>query len=145
MAYKWAVMERVFWVRWRQLSAKDLDQILVDVINTRKALREKVIYVSTVPADHPVPTSEERQALDKFASDVIEHCDDVHLVMEGSGVTHAMQRAAMTGLMVILRGKRFSALHIHKFVGQALKHIEVKHALDPDALLAQAKSRGLVD
>ncbi len=144
MAYQWGVMERVFWVRWRKLTAHDLDQILVDVMNTRRSIGDKVIYVSTVPADHPVPTSQERAALDRFAGNVIDHCHDVYLVMEGDGLKHAMQRAAMTTVMVTLRGKRWANLHIHKSVAQALSHIQIKHGLEPTPVLDAARAKGLV-
>lgn len=142
MAYKWGLFGRVFIVRWiGGLTPADLPSILRDIVNARRTQGEGIIYVTAIPEDAAVPTSEQREALKEFVEKLTEHCTEYHTIFEGNSIKHSIQRTVISGVMMVLQRNTF----VHRTVEEALKKIASRNpGVDASALLVQARLRGLI-
>lgn len=144
MAYVWQLIDNAFFVRWKKLSIVDLDKIANDVQNARKAQGKPIIYVSITPADLPVPSAAERQALTDFATVAHPHCEQVHVVILGDSVKHSIQRTAITTLQWFMQ-QRSAQMVIHKQIEPVVRAVGLRIGRKPEDLQKLLESRGLLD
>ena len=141
MSYSWMMIDRAFFIRWKQLQIADLTHLLRDLTNARRSMTQPIIYVSITPADHRVPTAEERQALNTFAAQAKHHCEVSYLVFEGDSMKHRIQRTALTSMLFLLQREHYSGTHIHKNVESVLQIIGPQMGRTQEELARQLRAR----
>jgi hypothetical protein len=90
-----------------------------------------------VQADAPIPTSEERKALEKFAGDIKPLVEHAYLVVEGEGFKASIQRSVIIGL-TFFKDRGFTS--IHKTVDEGLRAIAKRTNVGYDELAAGARN-----
>lgn len=119
MPYTVARHERVYLVRWSDLTLPDLTRIKLSAKNASAELGVKLLYVTVVEPGARVPNSEERTALLEFARELSPFCEKVYMVFEGHGVRQSIQRAAITGVLLFVQ-KKGLPISVHKSVEDTL-------------------------
>jgi hypothetical protein len=128
----------VFFVHWESAPIpRELDQILPSVEKFSKELGRKIVYLTVVPPDAPVPSSTERRALDAFAASLRPFVEQAYLVLEGEGFKASIQRSVVTGLTFIKeRGYTTICRSVEEAVGKIVAHTKGDRA----ALLAAVRA-----
>ncbi len=103
MAYHTFVSDWIFVIRWTRFEPSDAMGVLEAVAEARRAARRPLIYLSVVAADAPVPSTEERHALDHLVSRLDDYCGAYYIVLEGDNVTRALQRTVVAGAGLFAR------------------------------------------
>jgi hypothetical protein len=134
MAYVRAVYDGIFFVRWQTApDVLELDRLLDDLARTQQRHGRKMIYVAAIGADVDVPAGIQRHALAKFGERATPFVSETHLILEGDGFKHSIQRSVVTAIYVIKGGP--VPVHIWKSVGEAVEAIG-RRLGRPPAMLA---------
>jgi|SRR6476646_7717487 hypothetical protein len=128
----------VFFVHWQSAPIpRELDEILPAVEKRSKELGRKLMYLTVVPPDAPVPSSVERKALDAFAASLKPWVEQAFLVLEGEGFKASIQRSVVIGLTFF---KERGYTTICKNVDEAVRKIAAITKGDRTALLAAVRA-----
>jgi len=131
----------LYFVHWQGAPIpSELDEIFPDVEKLSKRLGRKIIYLTVVPPDAPVPSAEQRKGLDAFAITLRTCVDHAYLVLEGEGFRASIQRSVVTGLTFV---KERGYTTICKNVDEAITKIAARTGADRATLLAAARGNGL--
>ena len=140
MPFTCATVDWIFIVRWSRFDPNDTARVLERVADARRIAKQPLIYLSIIEADAPVPTSRDRKALDALAGRLDEYCDAYHLVLEGDGMKHALQRAIVSGAGLFAR----RTVSVYRTVDEAVARIAVGLKEQPPSLRARLGVSGLV-
>src|SRR3954471_3477851 len=89
----------LYFVHWQGAPIpRELDEIAPDVEKTYQRAGHKIMYLTVVPPDAPVPSADERKALDAFATRLRAWVDHAYLVLQGEGFRASIQRSVVIGL-----------------------------------------------
>jgi hypothetical protein len=97
--------ERLFIVYWRRVPAEsELDHLVALIRDRRDAVRSQLFYVAIIPAEIDVPEGMQRHTLAKFGERAGPYVASAHLVLEGNGFKHALQRSVITAIYTLRGG-----------------------------------------
>lgn len=131
----------LYFVHWQGAPvASELDQIFPEIEKLSKRLGRKILYLTVVPPEAPVPSADERKGLDAFAQKLKSCIEHAYLVLEGEGFRASIQRSVVTGLTLF---KERGYTTICKDVTEAITKIAARSGADRDTLLAAARGNGL--
>jgi hypothetical protein len=140
--YRAGTFGQVLFVQWKSSpNATDLAAILPQVEEASRRVGGPVSYLTVIPPDAPVPSAEERKALEAFAEKLRSSVDHAYLVLEGNGFKASIQRSVVTGFTYLKNGGFTS---IHKTVEEALHTLAVRSGLDYKGIASHARAQGLL-
>jgi hypothetical protein len=142
MPYRSGRFGNVFYVAWQSAPlTEELSAIEAEVALAVKATGHKLLYLTIVPATAPVPSTEQRKALDAFALRMRELVEHAFLVLEGEGFRASIQRSVIIGLtMWKERGYTTICRNVENALTRMAEHGEESR----NALVAGAREQGLV-
>jgi hypothetical protein len=107
MSHSRALWGRVFLAIWDSgaVSMVDALQIPKAVSDAYTSVGKPLIYVAVFSPRIPPPQDDVRKVMADNMDAMLEHCEAMHLVFEGTGFGHTMQRMAMASILLIA-GKR---------------------------------------
>jgi hypothetical protein len=142
MPHRRGSFAEVYFVHWQGAPIpRELDEIGPEVERLFKRTGKKISYLTVVPPDAPVPSAEERKALDAFARRIKEWVDQAYLVLEGEGFRASIQRSVVIGLTL---WKERGYTTICRDVADAIDKIAARTGADRATLEAAARGNGLV-
>jgi flavin-dependent dehydrogenase len=142
MGYTSGVFDRVFYVRWASSpTAADLATLGPELERACERAKQPLSYLTVVPSDAPVPSSEERAGLEAFAGRIRPWVEHAYLVLEGEGFKASIQRSVIIGLTFF---KERGYTTIFKTVDEALRRIASRTGADYNTLVAAARGNTLV-
>jgi hypothetical protein len=138
MSHSRAVLGRVFLAVWDAgaVSMVDALQIPKAVADAYTNVGKPLIYVAVFSPRIPPPQDDVRKVMADNMDAMLEHCEAMHLVFEGTGFGHTMQRMAMASILLIA-GKR-KKVHIAHSIKDA-----ISQAPDMGAEIAVAVKKAL--
>jgi hypothetical protein len=109
MSFETMVQGNVILLRWMIPDIKDAPLIIKAVRDNSIAQGLKLIYVAVAPSDSPPPRDDLRKAMSDNVAAMLEYCQSVHLVFEGSGFGQTIKRAALASVVLVsgMRGRMF--------------------------------------
>lgn len=142
MAYSTGSFDRVFFVRWASSpTPADLAAIAPELERAQERAAEPLSYLTVVPPDAPVPSSQEREALETFARRIKNTVEHAYVVLEGDGFKASIQRSVVIGLTF---WKERGYTSIFKTVDEALRKMASRTGADYRALATAARSANLI-
>ena len=142
MAFSTGCFDRVFFVRWTSSPAvAELEAVGAALAREQQRSKTPLSYLTIVPPDAPVPSAEERKALDAFARRIKPTIEHAYLVIEGDGFKASIQRSVIIGLTF---WKERGYTSIFKTVDEALGRIAARTGADLATLSAAARGHGLI-
>ncbi len=142
MAYASGLFDRVFFVRWASSpNPADLATLGPEIERAQKRSAVPLSYLTIVPPEAPVPSADERHALEAFARDIKSSIEHAYVVLEGDGFKASIQRSVVIGL-TFWKERGFTT--IFKTVDEALHKIATRTGADYATLAAAARGHRLV-
>jgi hypothetical protein len=142
MAYRSGTFGGVFFVRWRASPAeKELAGLMPQLEAAHERLGAPLSYLTVVTAEAPVPSAEERRALEQYARDIRRFVDHSYLVIEGEGFKASIQRSVIIGL-TFWKERGFTS--IYKTVDEALQRMAARTGVEYATLAAGARANDLL-
>jgi hypothetical protein len=132
-------IQNVLIVRWIKPESGDSPMIAELVAKNARRLRKKLVYVGVVPKDSESPSEAVRREMIKAFPPVLEHCECVHLVLEGHGLSKAVIRTVAAGIFLV--GGQRGRVTTHDSVRDALEHCPHLNS-DAQRILKHAKDLG---
>lgn len=142
MAYTTAIVDRVFFVRWSRVETRDVLQVQHEVEQARKRIGEPLVYVGIVPAASELPSDAVRKAMMDTMASMLEQCEVIHLVIEGSGFRQTIIRSFTAGILLVA-GRR-GRIVIDETLEEAVHAAAARLRTDAAKLLRYAQARGVV-
>jgi hypothetical protein len=122
MPHQLRVYEHLFWVEWTGIPEIDeLEILLEDLVRRRVAIGRPLVYVAVIPADVDVPSGVQRHDLARFGERATPYVEATHLVLEGAGFKHALQRSAVTAMYFLKQG--IVKVYVHRLVDEAIDEV----------------------
>lgn len=142
MACSTITIDPIFAVRWENPEPQDLRRVDLAVAELHKRLGKPCLYLAIVPADAEAPSNEMRSAMIAGMSGMLEHCESIHFVIEGSGFKHTVLRSALAGILLVAgrRGRVF----VHTTVQDALQAVAAHVKLEPSSILRTLRAQQFV-
>ncbi len=132
----------VYFVHWLSSPIPtELLELEPEIEALHKKVGRKVLYLTLVPPEAPVPSAEERKALDAFAQRIRAFVEHAYLVLEGQGFRASIQRSVVTGLTLF---KERGFMTICGTVDEAMGKIAGRSKVDRATLDAAARGHGLI-
>jgi hypothetical protein len=138
------LLDAVFLVRWFDVPSPEvLEDLLGELHAAHHRLGQSLAYVSVAGAHVGVPSGMQQAALTRFGQRASAWVDECHLVFEGEGFKHALQRSVITALYFL---KKPSAVpvHVHRTLQDAVHDLSPKHVLRAQ-FLQRVEGEGLFD
>lgn len=146
MPYRAALIDNVFLARWSGLpTLKDVEALTRDVERARAGRDKPMAFVPISPSDSEAPDSEARAHMSRTWVSFEKNFFATALVLEGSGLALSAKRAAVAGLMLVMRPKVSTS--VHSTPREALEKLHRAHnglGMTVDELLRDAGKRGLL-
>lgn len=142
MAYSSTTLENIHVVRWQTTEERDLRRIQSDVADLHKKMGRPCIYLALVPEDSETPSNQVRSAMIDSMAKMLEHCETIHFVIEGSGFKHTVLRSAMAGILLVA-GRR-GRIFVHTTAEEAVKHFPSSVRIDSGSLLRSLRTQQLI-
>ncbi len=138
MACTKGLFGRVFFVCWENPSIEDVHGIVMDVARARVASGRKLLYIAVAPEDSSLPEPAVRNAMTTGMNATLEHCDEMFLIMEGSGFKNSIMRSIMAA--IFLAGGKRDRVSVHRSIGTVLNAVDTntRNLLVPAIALARA-------
>jgi hypothetical protein len=144
MPYTLTRHDRVFLVRWSDLSLPDLTRVKLSAQRAHLELGAKLLYVTVVEDGARVPNGDERKALLEFSRELTPIMEKVYMIFEGHGLRQSIQRAAITGVLLFVQRKGLP-ITVHRSVEEIFPDLSQRLG-DPVARLEEAlREQGLND
>jgi hypothetical protein len=113
MAYDFTVFNRVACVHHRNVpEVEDLDILVDELARQHARIGKPLVFIAIIPEHVDVPSGMQRAALARFGERATPYVESSHLVFEGEGFKHSVQRSVVTALYTLKGGK--VKVHIHK-------------------------------
>lgn len=142
MACTTTTIDSIYAVRWDAPHERDVRKIVTDVTDLHKRLGRSCIYLAIVPQDGETPSNEVRSSMIESMDKMLEHCETIHFVIEGSGFKHTVLRSAMAGILLVAgrRGRVF----VHTSVDEAIRAFAGSTKVDSATLLRSLRTHKLL-
>lgn len=114
-----ATVGSVYFVRWRLPEVEDMQRIVRDVATQRRERGKLLTFVALAPESSSPPGAAARQHMPILMNSALDHCDEMHLVFEGTGFSHSVKRSVMAA--VFLAGGKRDRVHVHARVQEILR------------------------
>jgi hypothetical protein len=132
----------VFYVVWQETpDAHNLAALEPLLREAAQAHGAPVSYVTVLPSKLPVPTPEQRKALDAYSQRVRPFVEHAYMVVEGEGFGASIHRSVIIGLIF---WKERGLTTVCKRVQEALHQIAGRVGADEGALGANARRHHLL-
>jgi hypothetical protein len=144
MAHKWALIGNIFVVRWSKMDVKECSSIFENVRNAYRTLEQEkksggLFYFTIINEDAPTPTAQERQALEDLGKQVNPFVKKYFLIFEGDSIKHKLQRAMVSGVMMVLG----TNIKVFKSTDEAVNALGSEAGIPPAQFMSQLHVRGL--
>lgn len=139
-----AFVSPVFFVRWHEVTAEAIRRVNEELAEAHRALGKPVVFVAIVSPDCKLPDSRARAAMVAGSNDVKDICASMHVVIEGHGIDHSLQRIAFT-MMAFLAIRK--DIFVHDSVMEALAKAvwrSPEMGIEPLAVLVGAAKHKIV-
>ena len=144
--FKSDVIDRIFFVRYAQPPTKEAMKAVLERVaqaHSRLGSNQPLIYVGSIDSKSKVPNAEERNNLSELLTALRQHCEVVHLIIEGSELQNSLQRVIISGMLIVTRTYD-NYLSVHKNVESASSDLARRLSKDVTPLIRMARDRGLV-
>jgi hypothetical protein len=133
---------RVLFIYWRDdvVTLEDARGIMRLVPDSRRDAGKELIYVAVATGTTPPPSDEVRKLMAGTMDDVLKSCETMHLVFEGTGFRHTVQRMAMVSIM-LMAGKR-SRIFIESSLDEAIRNAPLTLRKELSSAVHGAVERG---
>jgi hypothetical protein len=125
MPYASCLVDRAFLLRWGDIIEKsDMVRLVAELSAGRDTTGQALVYVGIVPETTKAPAEEVRREMTATLPLLLEHCETVHVVMEGAGFATSIKRSMMTAMMFATgkRGRVFVHDTVQTALGVVAKH-----------------------
>lgn len=141
MGYVNTQIENVLMVRWDNVTIDDTVRVAEWIRECHEQVGQPLAYIAVVPPDAPLPKAETRRALLSGYDGVVELCSTMRLVMLGAGFRKAALRAVSAGLLMAIKGKRYS---VDDGIESAAEAAAENSALTAEKLVQVACENGII-
>jgi hypothetical protein len=133
---------RVLFIYWRDalVTLEDAKGIKRLVSDARRDANHPLVYVAVATGATPPPSDEVRKVMASNMDDVLSCCETMHLVFEGTGFRHTVQRMAMVSIM-LMSGKR-SRVFIEPTLEEAVRNAPAAVRKDLSTAITTALNKG---
>ena len=132
MPYESKIIESSLVVTWSKPELEDVASVVEAAKQLSLRLGKRVKYVAYIPDTLATPERPVRDAMTKSLGVLREYCEDVILVLEGTGFRQSIGRSVLAGI-VFVSGKR-GQIHICADIDEAA-------AVAPPAAIAHLRER----
>jgi hypothetical protein len=109
----------VYFVRWEKPEVADMRLIVRELSVLHTARRRLLTYIAVAPASSDPPDTTARKAMPSLMNDALAHCEQMYVVMEGSGFKQSLMRSVMAA--VFLAGGQRGRVHVHASVEEVVR------------------------
>ncbi len=121
MPYQSTMIGSALVVVWDRPELPDVRRVVGEVAHQRRRLDEPIIYVAYIPDATATPEPAVRDAMSRAMPELLECCESIVFVLEGTGFKMSIGRAALAGIM-LASGHR-GRVHITGTIEQASEHL----------------------
>jgi hypothetical protein len=111
VAYRTFHVGRYVFIRWTRPEVADIDTLIGDVEQIRRGEKERLIMFSIIPAHADPPDAAFRKKLLSRWATLLPEGETVHAVLEGSGIGASLNRAVLTTIRLLVRGRGIGRIH----------------------------------
>lgn len=142
MSVATGLINEVYFVRWIEPAQDDVQRVVEEARDSKGKAGVPIRYLAIIGADLKPPSDEVRKGMRQTIDSLLEHCESVHLVIEGRGLRRAMARSIGTSVFLLSknRGRTFA----HDSVGDALRRIGYEDERERTNMLEQARAQDLL-
>ena len=142
MSYRSMQLGRLHLMRWGTPTLDDTNRLVLEVQRAHKSLKQPLIGVAIVPADAEPPRDDVRSAMVKRLDDLLQCCERMYFVMEGSGFRQSVMRSVLAGLL-LAAGKR-GRITVHSDVVTTLALVAPQIGYTIEEIVAHSRAQGLL-
>jgi hypothetical protein len=133
---------RIFIVRWRHYRLADVAIVKSEIAELRRLVGGRLVYLSLIPDGAHTFSAYEIDALSTFVRELLERdCESIHHVVAGEGFVASARRSLIT--KIALESARPKLFHVYESLDEALGAIARARGESKQALLEDARARGL--
>jgi len=134
------IVERLFLVRWDEPVPSDVHRVVTEVGTASERLGQKLYFIAVTPANSKPPDEPTRRVFAANLPRLLERCESLHLIIEGTGFSSTVRRAVAAGLFLV-SGKRKS-MFVHDDIHAALEM--TPYASRKLEIVTLARSQGIL-
>jgi len=141
------VLGRFYFVRWQEIEASDMEELIDSMTQYGAEHGRPPVYVAIQGDDYREPKPAVRSTLLAFFAKLIKLIETDYVVIAATGVKASLQRSAMRAMMTVGRIARadLSRVVVLSSVGDVLER-EKAHLPAPAAqVLASLREAGILD
>lgn len=117
MPYESKLLGSTLVVAWDRPDLADVRNVVSEVAQARRRVGQPLLYVAYIPDATATPEAPVRDAMSRSMPELLESCESIVFVLEGSGFKVSIGRAALAGIM-LASGHR-GRVHVTGSIGQA--------------------------
>jgi hypothetical protein len=131
MAHRKILVGRVVTVAWRTPEPGDLESVVEEMRREEAALGRRLLYLSVI-GGKALPEGQVRDALVGFYRDVLEHCDSMHVVIEGNEFEMSIKRSVIANVLLVVQTRG------RVFIENSLEHVTAMSPIQVRGELTEA-------
>jgi hypothetical protein len=116
-----ACIDDIYLVQWIVPAIEDVDRIVAECVEIRKKTGRRLDYIAIIPVDCDRPPDAVRKRMSDSIDSLLDTCETVHLVVEGTGFRRAVLLSIAIG--VFLTSKNRARTFTHGSLRDALKRL----------------------
>lgn len=116
MAHRKLLVGRVLAVGWRTPEHEDLVAVIDELRRAEGDLGRRLLYLSVI-GGRALPMGTVRDALVGFYSDLLTHCDTLHVVIEGTEFEMSIKRSVIANVLLVVHARG------RVFIENSLEHV----------------------
>jgi hypothetical protein len=145
MPFRSVLIHRIHLVRWSTPVLADAADIVKEIKGARAKVGRPLIGIAIVPTSVSPPEGEVRRAMIGGMNPLIESCESIHFVLEGSGFKNSILRSVVTNIL-LLAGKK-GKVFVHGTLQEALEAVSAHLAemrISAAEVTSIARNKGLL-
>jgi hypothetical protein len=116
MAHRKILVGRVLAVAWRTPEHDDLVSVIDELRRAEGALGRKLLYLSVI-GGRALPEGTVRDELVGFYRDLLQSCDTLHVVIEGTEFEMSIKRSVIANVLLVVHARG------RVFIENSLEHV----------------------
>lgn len=133
------LVDKVYVVRWIQPNLADAQRVLAELESASKTLGGALIFIGIADQHTKPPDEDVRRIFSQNTDRILQMCQSIHMVIEGTGFRIAVLRSVATSIFM-LSGKR-NKIHISTTLREALGKVAAQLGSTPDVLVRHLRER----
>ena len=142
MSYISTLVSNMHAVRWQTPTQIDVLALIREVKQARASVGAGLLGICILPEDAEIPSDEIRKAMIDGMHSILDCCELVHSVFEGSGFKAAAMRAAMSAFF--LHNPKPGSLVVFESVDVAVTAFRAKLKAPVDLVLQHLHSKNML-